>query len=149
MTVCSTGWRLPSTGTWLELCQAVAPPVGEAPFSRWLQAVARKESRVLVEYRNDVIHGAGVPSVGIEAASAQIASWLDYFFLAAVSGTPVELLVAGTMTSSRGSFQVEWERLAGTGSAPNRITTELRRRPQADRSTCAWARATSTPGHTS
>lgn len=116
---------LPSTGTWLELCQTVAPQVDEAPLSRWLQAVTRKESRILIEYRNDVIHGAGVPSVGIEAAIAQIASWLDYFFLAAVSGPPVELLVAGTMTSSRGSFHVEWERLIGTGSAPNRITTEL------------------------
>jgi DNA-binding response OmpR family regulator len=119
----------PSTGTWLELCQAVAPQVGESPFSRWLQAVTRKESRVLVEYRNDVHHGGGIPSVGVKAASAQIASWLDYFFLAAVSGTPVELLVAGTMTSSRGSFRVEWERLAGIGSAPNRITTELPQAP--------------------
>lgn len=118
----------PSTGTWLELCQAVAPQVGEAPFSRWLQAVTRKESRVLVEHRNDVHHG-GIPNVGIEAASAQITSWLDYFFLAAMSGTPVELLVAGTMTSSRGSFRVEWARLAGIGSAPDRITTELPQAP--------------------
>jgi hypothetical protein len=29
------------------------------------------------------------------------------------------------MTRSRGFFNVEWERLTGTGSAPNRITTEL------------------------
>ncbi len=142
---------LPSTGTWLELCQAVAPQVREAPLSRWLQAITRKESRVLVEYRNDVHHGAGVPGVGIEAASAQIASWLDYFFMAAASGAPVELLVAGTMTSGRGSFHVEWERLTGTGSAPNRITTELPTAPsKRDRSTCALGGgAMSTPGPTS
>ena len=109
-----------------------------------------EETRVLVEYRNDVIHGAGVPSVGIGAATAQIASWLDYFFLVAVSGTPVELLVAGTMTSSRGSFRVEWARLAGrrvcsrNGSPPN-----SGRRPRAGKPTCAWASITSTPGPTS
>lgn len=120
---------MPSTGTWLELCQAIAPRVGEVPFSRWLQAVTRKESRVLVEYRNDVHHGSGIPSVGIKAASAEIVNWLDYFFLAAVSGIPVELLVAGTMTSSRGSFRVEWTRLVGIGSAPDWITTELPQAP--------------------
>jgi len=121
---------LPSTGTWLELCQAVTPQVGGAPFSRWLRAVTRRESWTLVEYRNDVIHGAGVPSVGIEAASVQITSWLDYFFLTAASGILVELLVAGTMTFSRGSFHVEWERLAGTGPTSNRITTELPTAPE-------------------
>lgn len=115
---------LPSTGTWLELCQAIAPQVGEAPFSRRLRAVTRKESGALVEYRNDVIRGAGVPSVGIEAAAFRSSvGWI--FFLAAISGPPVELLVAGTMTRSRGSFNVEWERLTGTRSAPNRITTEI------------------------
>jgi len=119
----------PSTGTWPELCEAVAPQIGESPFSRWLQAVTRKESRILVEYRNDVHHGGGIPSVGIKTASAQIANWLDYFVLAAVSGTSIELLVAGTMTSSRGSFQVEWERLGGIGSARNRITAELPQAP--------------------
>jgi len=120
---------MPSTGTWLELCKAVAPQLGESPCSRWLEAVTRKESGVLVEYRNDVHHGSRIPSVGIETANAQIASWLDYFFLAAASGTRVELLVAGTMTASRGSFRVEWARLAGIGSAPDRFTTELRQAP--------------------
>jgi hypothetical protein len=114
---------LPSTGTWLELCKALTPQVGEAPFARRLRAVTRKES--------------GGP-------------WLDYFLLAAISGPPVELLVPGTMTRSRGFFNVEWERLTGTGSGPNRITTELpTARPQADRSTCVWARTTPTPGHAS
>jgi DNA-binding response OmpR family regulator len=120
---------MPSTGDWLELCRTVTPQVGESPFLRWLQAVTRKESQTLVQYRNDVHHGSGIPSAGIEAASAEITDWLDYFFLAAVSGTPVELLIAGMMTSSRGSFGVEWARLAGIGSASDRITTELRQAP--------------------
>ena len=38
---------------------------------------AARSRRPLVEYRNDVIHGAGVLSVGIEAASVQITSWLN------------------------------------------------------------------------
>jgi hypothetical protein len=38
---------LPSTGTWLELCKALTPQVGEAPFSRRLRAVTRKESGAL------------------------------------------------------------------------------------------------------
>ena len=120
---------MPSTGDWLELCKTAASQVRESPFSRWLEAVTRKESQTLVRYRNDVHHGSGTPSVGIEQARAEIISWLDYFFLSAASGSPVELLVAGTMTSSRTSFVVEWTRLAGIGFAPDRVTTELHQAP--------------------
>jgi len=55
-----------------------------------------------------------MPAVGIERALADVLSWLDFFVLAARSGSSIELVVAGSMESSgTGSFRVDMARLAG------------------------------------
>jgi CheY-like chemotaxis protein len=112
--------RRPSLGTWVAVCRAMAGPIEPHPLHRWLHA-ATKEVDVVVRYRNDAAHGGGVPPDGIDAAIAEVDHWIDAFLLAARSGAPVELIVAGPMTFTGHGFTVDIASLAGAALA---VSTE-------------------------
>ena len=106
----------PSFGTWAATCRSLTETIKPDPLRRWLQgAVTNVE--VIVQHRNDTAHGGGTPSGGIENALTDVDRWMDTFLLAARSGPPVEMVVAGSMTYGGGNYTVDIAPLAGAALA--------------------------------
>lgn len=104
----------PSMGDWLDAGRQLGSMLGDHALRRWIRALCGKDADAIVRYRNETVHGGGVPAAGVERALADLLNWLDFFVLAARSGVPVNLVVPGVMTSDRNSYNVELAALAGT-----------------------------------
>jgi DNA-binding response OmpR family regulator len=107
----------PSLGTWRDVCRTLRPQVGDHVLGRWMEAASGREADAVVQHRNDTFHGGGVPTVGVRQALADVSGWVDFFVLAARSGPPIELVVAGSLDFNGLTSSVELARLAGGASA--------------------------------
>jgi hypothetical protein len=107
--------------------------VGDHPVGRWIQVACGKDAEAIVRHRNDTVHGGGVPSVGVARALGEVLTWLDFFVLAVRSGAPVELVVAGSMTSTGTTFRVEWARLAGAARSVALVSNDISAAPVTNR----------------
>ena len=115
----------PSLGDWLDVSRMLSPQVGDHAVGRWIRAVRGKDADRIVRHRNDTVHGGGVPTDGVEDALTDVLGWLDLFVLAARSGTPVELVVAGPMTFTGTTYSAELARLAGAARSVAWARTEV------------------------
>ncbi len=83
------------------------------------------DTDAVVRYRNDVVHGGGAPAGGVDQALADVLGWLNFFALAARSGIPVGLVVAGGMTFNGVSYDLNTSALIGAARSVASARTEV------------------------